>query len=398
MGFSGNYCTLCGGPLVNAYDGWHEILGDEWPPDENDWRSWRPYPTKSREQIVTITEADGAHWEDGVVVSRFWSESHDWVSPGSASCGFNTPEVEGHDSWVNEEDAEPYLCLHRTCLSLLCRRLNTTPRGLWDAFFPAEHLARDPYSPDWPQYTSYDIEDRQGQEFEYAISRYGTRPDGKSEHWVDTDSMDACQWLLARPTVLPKLSPVPASARHPSPAVTLPVPALLRVLRIGELLQHVASFLETPPPRTPGDARVVAHPHLLRAYAGLLRTSRAAHALLAGRQDVYFALVRASGWMLPACPADWAEWRARGNPAVIEEGRWDWKTYLETCVRLEDPHVRNRWRIERILVQFGVPTQFQHSGEEVWQVGTAGRPAVLQEPEMFEWENVPSDSDSDEDT
>ncbi|KAI0042740.1 hypothetical protein FA95DRAFT_1564026 [Auriscalpium vulgare] len=397
MGFSGNYCSLCGCPLVDAYAAWYEKMGDKWPPEEDTGR-YRPYPTKTADETVTISQRDGDVWADAVVLSRYFADNG-FVNKGRSRSGFNMPDIDGEEGdWWEEEDAEPNIILHRICLSLLCRRLDTSPEGVWRSFFPAAHIVERSY-PDWPLYVQLEIGNRQGQEFQFMTYHIRKLDDNKWDRWYDTSRMEECGWLLARPTVFPKLTKASNAVRLPPGAPCGTTSALaLRVLGISELFTHVMSFLESPPLANYRDASPARHPHVLRAYAALQRTSRAFHALIAGRQDIYFALVRAAGWMLPVTPRDWAEWKAAGNPATIELAQWDWKAYVAVFVTLEDPHVRSRWRVERSVLQFGVPSEAWPSvwPGEMWAVGTVEKAMSLEEPEAFEWEDDPPEKDEDD--
>ncbi|KAI0272545.1 hypothetical protein BC834DRAFT_966556 [Gloeopeniophorella convolvens] len=392
MGFSGNYCTFCGGPPTNTYDDWRDLL-ETWPP-KDDGR-WVPYPTKSRKETIRITKEDGAFWEDGTIVAQRWEDS-EFVCPVKTHCPFNVPEVDGDTSWWDDDDSHPYLIIHRQCLSYVCRRLNTTPSEMWKAMFPVHHLRVSNWHPEWPDLEYLEMERRQGQEFIFAVDYMVVPPDGgKATFHMDTNSMEECEWLLARPTVFPKLQPA-SGPEILEFSLSASVPPILRVMRINELFTSIFSLIETSAPTDPASIRPVINADNLSSFTGLLRSCKAFYALLSARQDIYFKFVVDSGWMLPATPSDWSEWKAAGNPSSISLGQWDWKTYLKAFVLREDRHIRNRWRFERMLAQLALPTRFVRSKDELWSLGEYPRPCDLIEPETIWWEEPPEGSSEDE--
>jgi len=311
------------------------------------------------------------------------------------------------EEWENwwamelEGDDATYLCIHRACLSSLCRRLKTTPQSLWDTFHGREGLnpghIRSMISPlHCVRY--YDIEGRQGQSFQYALEKIARSEDGNRTLWYDPVSMYPCQWLLARPTILPTLdvrlldSTTTGILEQFSSSSNA---AFVKTLAISELFDHILSFLESPRPAEPDPEfiAVVAHPDMLSTLLSHLSISRTVHNLLLERQDIFFRLTCQSGWMLPVTPVDWIEWKAKRNPYPILSptlsNDLDWRRYIVACARLEDPHVKNRFRFHRMHVQFATSSRCNPDSEWTWNVGNLDQYSSLSEPDTWDWELTP---------
>ncbi|RFU35790.1 hypothetical protein B7463_g583, partial [Scytalidium lignicola] len=171
------------GPFEDARDAWLDTLkGDE-------------VPTKPIEEIVTISPEDGQFWDGYVCVSPNWPEAY--VSP---PCIFYcwTPTV-----FCIEDDKEldtgehHFLRIHRTCLSFLYRINGLTPRELWESLYqPGSHYSKYGENGSGLLYCVeyYDMQDRDGQEFNYAIERSEPpkdRPDlPQLAWWWDPESME----------------------------------------------------------------------------------------------------------------------------------------------------------------------------------------------------------------
>ncbi|KAI0272751.1 hypothetical protein BC834DRAFT_966721 [Gloeopeniophorella convolvens] len=413
------YCYFCGGPLRDAYKTWkYRWLPEIWPTI-----SEKPHllctgffpeiENKSIDELVCITEEDGRYWEDGTVISRLWSDTG-FVCPTSVKFPYaatreREPVVLGNNEWTSAKKAEPFLTIHRMCLSYICRRLKITPHKLWCAIFPKPRPAWLSKEYTLIRYNDYMDGRYDGYNFDYAMRHPYRDEDGNERYNFWTPTMKDCAWLLAHPSVFPKLEPAKPSQTHFSQPSQAQPSALFRVLSISELFSHIISFLRSPPPDSLDNIRPIIHQSMLSAYTKLLRTCQGLHNLLRHQQSVYFDIVRDSGWMLPTTPADWAGWKAVGNPTPIRVGQLDWRAYLETFVWYEDDrHVRNRWRLESMAAQFALPTRPEYVDEggrssesPEWSVGEYGRPSRLTEPTMFTWEVPPErveEDDTEDDT
>ncbi|KAK1235871.1 hypothetical protein PQX77_000883 [Marasmius sp. AFHP31] len=207
------FCCFCAGPLDDTKLGWINMLTEpcetsEWPPGDGKWHNepGYPVPTKPINEIVTLTAGDVKAWKDWVFVSPFWPET--WVSPPPSHDPEGNVLIEGNGDW-NEGD-EPYLSIHRICLSFLCRRNAIAPRKLWKAVFGRG----SPYDIDElqdsqgliPNFVYYDMNTRNSESYSFAVTRFDPpegRPDLTDTDWLDPESMEDTKWLLARPTELP---------------------------------------------------------------------------------------------------------------------------------------------------------------------------------------------------
>ncbi|KAI0258077.1 hypothetical protein BC834DRAFT_975598 [Gloeopeniophorella convolvens] len=399
------YCYFCGGPLRDAYEDWkYRWLPEKWRSisEEENPECTGFYPEIEAESVdelddfVCITGEDGRYWGDATVVSCLWRNT-DFVCPVRLDFPYDGRfgiEIGGNSQWASEKNARPFLTIHRMCLSYICRRLKITPRELWRTIFPKP---RPIWHTNEHKLIRYDGMDGRydGYYFDYAARDYFR---GKEEelYCYQIWTMERCAHLLAHPSVFPELEPVKPSQMHFSQPSQAQPPALFRVLSIGELFSHIISFLWSPSPDSPDDVRPVIHRSMLSTHTSLLRTCQGLYNLLSGRQDVYFGLVRDSGWMLPTTPADWAGWKAVGNPTPIRVGQLDWRAYLKAFVRPEENrhenrHIRNRWRLEKMAAQFGLPTPREYESLPAWSVGTYGRRSELTEPDLLAWEVPPAE-------
>ncbi|KAG7099985.1 hypothetical protein E1B28_001778 [Marasmius oreades] len=250
MGASDTYCCFCSGPLEDARAGWLYMLTEymedddscQWPPKDGQWinHPGYPVPTKPLEEIVTISDEDGKAWDDFVCVTPVWPETY--VSPSCSVDSYSNVEIKGREDW--NTDDQPYLHIHRMCLSFLCRRNAITPRELWDSFYGPDS--------DYHKYDEslnfkgllycveyYDMEGRGGQSFGFAPERYEPppgRPDLTSTWW-DPEGMEDTKWILSRPTVLPAPQPLELSVVKPS-AVTK-----RKVFEVSELFDLILNAI-----------------------------------------------------------------------------------------------------------------------------------------------------------
>ncbi|GJJ16084.1 hypothetical protein Clacol_010363 [Clathrus columnatus] len=234
--------------------------------------------------------------------------------------------------------------------------------------------------------------------------------------WDDPDSMKELQWLLARPTVFPvvsPLSPTIALGSSPSQAPCMKVFNVLELFDIiidyivGPDIPQLAEKLETfdcivgqDVSQTQLASELQANDSDAFTPSCIIQTTKTIFALLQvnkslyttflrHRQNIFLRIAWMHGWMLPFTPRDWKNW-PNGifhNGSVLKVGHnQDWRTYLLTFLRKEDVHVRNRWRFHKMAVQFG---RGQSMAEFCWrsQVGDVDfRPDVKKAPEPWCWE------------
>ncbi|KAL0065622.1 hypothetical protein AAF712_007400 [Marasmius tenuissimus] len=207
------FCCFCAGPLDDAKLGWINMLTEpcetsEWPPGDGKWHNdpGYPVPTKPFNEIVTLTAEDVKAWKDWVFVSPLWPETY-VSSPPSYDPDGNVL-IEGAEDW-NEGD-QPYLSIHRICLSFLCRRNAITPGKLWKAVFGRGSSYDSDELQDFqgliPNFEYYDMNTRNSESYSYAVRRFDppeNRPDLPETEWLDPESMEDTKWLLTRPTELP---------------------------------------------------------------------------------------------------------------------------------------------------------------------------------------------------
>ncbi|KAI0259410.1 hypothetical protein BC834DRAFT_846770 [Gloeopeniophorella convolvens] len=300
-----------GGPVTDAYKAWkYHWFPKVWPPQDEGDSEESHWWPVPTESIDELVCITE---EDG----RFWEEVT-VIAPRWDKTDFVCPShvecpYDGFDvPKIDNEDGW----------------LNCVPCDVWTV------IHGNSIGKDVNDIYYYGMEERHDAfNFDYARRRCrGPKDDLYSFY---TTSMEDCSYLLARP-------------QTPSP--------LFRTLAISELFLHIMSFLQSSLPKSPEVTPPVFH----EPYYGY--------------GDIYFGLVRDSGWMLPTTPADWEGWMAAGNPNPIRVGQWDWKTYLETFVwnGSIDTAVENR------------------------SMGEYGRPCALTRPDWFEWEVPPPKAEEDE--
>ncbi|KAK7033590.1 hypothetical protein VNI00_012827 [Paramarasmius palmivorus] len=353
-------------------------------------------PTKTLNEILTITPKDGQIWEDWVVVSPIWGK--DWVSPPAYCDSYGAIEIDGTEDW-NVRD-ENFLRIHRICLSFLCRRLSITPRELWESLYAPESIYFLHYNRPGEQLLPYfhyhDMEGRNKQFFGYAVKKIDTA----RQRWVnDTESMDQTSWILARPNLLPAPEPLLPSS------VSLSCQCSVRTFDIPELFDAILDSIvfvssETIAAELLEDRRNFDSPSAIlaaRALLSLVQVDRwFYHAIVQERQGLFLRAAHNFGWMLPCTPADWCEWPRELSPIKFDLlQQYDWRAYLLAFLRKDNAHVRNRWRFQMMTSNFsrGI-TRFTRDYSTViwrWNVGRLGVKTSLEAPRAETWEVEPSD-------
>ncbi|KAG7093375.1 hypothetical protein E1B28_007055 [Marasmius oreades] len=393
MGCSDTYCCFCSGPLDNAREAWIDFLKEgitSWPPKDGEWHNPPGYPVPDQpiEEIVTIDEEDGAIWDDWVVVSPLWAEQ-DWVSPSCTVDSYGVVAVNGDTRW-NQERIR-FLIIHRICLSFLCRRLAVSPKTVWESCYAPEsdyrHYGGGQGLLHCVQY--YDMENRNGQFFSYVVGRSLSRADSPDEMWYcyDLESMTDTAWILSRPNILPQPKPLalaPVFEELASGPRLFDVPELL-----DAVLVEIMSVSSDDIVREERDNAVRDSPSVTAVVRTILSLSLVNRwfyrAIIHDRQGLFVRLASTFGWMLPCTPADWSNWPSELTPLSFSLTQpYDWREYLLTCLRKENPHVRNRWRFHRMTIQFARGRTGK--GTFRWSVGKLGVPSDLDEPKPELWE------------
>ncbi|KAL0566034.1 hypothetical protein V5O48_015986, partial [Marasmius crinis-equi] len=401
-------------------------------------------PTKPIEEIVTLTPADVATWENWVIVGPLF-ENYVFTQPSYNTNGDIIINDEDDNNWNADED----LCLyiHRTCLSFLCRSNNITPEQLWDAVSEKhDYGSVDTWYGLLSDVHYHEMDGRNDdQTWGYARRRVDMlegRPDVEDpmDYWLDVESMEDTKWLLADPTELP----VPPTLEGGSGVKVGPSAVVERkVFEIRELFDLILQYVvevpdeviaselgveveedeeegeeeeeegeddekeeeedgeedgeeeeeeqeeeeedatstpSTPPPPITDPPSALTPLHTLLSLSQVDRWFY--HALLRDppRQLLFPLLMRnfGFGWMLPFTPADFTH-----NKWLQERKQWDWRAYMITCLRREDRHVRNRWRLHRMAVEFA-------RGGKGWKAGRMGggkgKRVKMERPEPEEWE------------
>jgi hypothetical protein len=258
---------------------------------------------------------------------------------------------------------------------------------------------------------------RKEQFFAYALTRRTERKNdpGVGVLWDDPDTMEECNWLLARPNVFPVVAslPNPLDLTSTTNSVTLTPShletATIRVLHIPELLDCILLALIEPVSKKTlfferfSDTFVPASVDCAtRAVFALFCTSKRFYDhIIICRQDIFLSLAWQHAWMLPCTALDDMEWN-KSNPTITlseltgkssakhpshisvpQSGR-DWRTYLLTFLRKNaanaHPHIKNRWRMYRMALQCAKGKKraaLEDVEPCIWNCGDAGHTPVL---------------------
>ena len=311
--------------------------------------------------------------------------------------------------------------IHRGCLSFLCRRFDITPQELWESLYSPNADYRKHYS----ELTGllycidyYDMAGRNSQFFGYAIERRTPQKDHpeRLEIWYDYSTMEDLRWLLARPTVFPVAAPLSISLPPTFFSSLKTKSPIMEVFAIPELLDlildHIINHLSQPnleseldsSSSTNSNSTLIPHSvtNATQTMFSLLQVNRAFYtAIVQDRQHLFIRLAWEHGWMLPATPMDWAQWPngTFHNGTVFQNlpppaEALDWRGYLLTFLRKENVHVRNRWRMHRMGMQFARGKKKVSGEGEVtwkWKVGQMGVRTELTIVKAWEWELTPEE-------
>ncbi|KAK7062879.1 hypothetical protein VNI00_000376 [Paramarasmius palmivorus] len=401
MGVFDTFCSFCAGPLEDGRVSWINFLdvGETWPPEDGKWLNppGYPVPTKPVDEIVTITPEEGKMWEDWVVVGPMWGKS--WVSPPACdSDGYGGVEIDGKDTEEWNPQDQPFLRIHRHCLSFVCRHNALTPQELWESLYGpnADYKKFGGLGNGLLYCVKYlDMTGRPEQFFGYAAKRAyeefkGPKPKEVCT-WLDPDSMEDTKWILSSPNRLPKPQPLAPSTIQP------PDVASKRLFDVPELLNAILEELVYLPVEVAVEEiknstmEVYDPPSAVTAARALLSLAQVDRwfyrAIIRERQGLFLRATHNFGWMLPSTPADWSQWPENLNPLSFTLSQdIDWRAYLLTFLRKEDVHVRSRWRLHRMAVQFAKGVDGVWAAKWHWHSGRLGVRPSLEKPEPEEWE------------
>lgn len=350
-------------------------------------------------------------------------------------------EINGSNQWQNDTD-ENYNVVHRVCLSILCRRLDVTPEEWWASFYgpKSEYLRKHPYGDNGNRLKRglryAGMEGRNGQFFDYAIEH-----NSNGVMWWDPQSYEPLNWLLASPTVFPRVLDLPipldeGTASSPGLSQTASQKVFFTTDLLFAILNYTVPYF-TEETWTNEVLRVVEmsavqrgengeedkvvprllllnDPHslvgaLTTLFSLLLVNKRVHNLIKQQRQDLFFRIIWQYGWMLPACPADWKSWNDVNDPlpsltgVPIEgvPGKYNpdrvsslsnvknWYAYVVHCTCEEEPHIKNRYRFHHMLVQHARGLEDKLENGERWKWWSCGRFGVgtaLECPTPYEWE------------
>ncbi|KAF5013623.1 hypothetical protein FDECE_384 [Fusarium decemcellulare] len=367
MGWFDCYCSFCSGPFHDAYERWTILLEkwtypDNWPDGfplfEDDYRDSSPY--------ITISEKDGEFWDSCVCVTHESPET--FVSP-ECYVGPDTDGVFRISSWGRELDLreDDFIPIHKRCLSFICRHNGITPRELWESFYGDS--SKGICGPDSDGLITcvdyYHMEKRNDQEFAYALT-------DRKTGLYSPESMEECNWLLARPTLLPALQPLQPST------IEMASTGVRKVFGVPELLNAILGYVADVPTEVMEEELKQGQddfdaPSAIIAAKALLALTQVDrwfyHEIVTKRQSLFLESARNFGWMLPFTREDWSDskwangWSKNSGP----KSHIDWRAHMLTCLNKNTPHVRNRWRFHMMAVQFARGTsRFRNEKRPDW--------------------------------
>lgn len=380
--------------------------------------------------IIQISPDDGKYWSDWVCVnpkfpnhvSPLWYVSlHSTYIPilkvvyilANCSIAGENGSITIDNNSV--QDMRHFVGIHRGCLSLFCHFTNSTPKMLFDSLYaPGADYGRYGQDHNGLLYCLkyIDMEGRNGWVFGYGIQRQTERKNepGVADKWHDPETMEKCNWLLARPTIFPKVKSLPspstttfAFAFTPSPTPSLDHSTVaLKVIYTPELLDLILPFLfpllersclateMQNPERTSSTLT-----HMTRMLFSLLEVNKyfCSH-ILESRQDLFLLLAWQHAWMLPCTPMDLQSWNSTNDPIgspLRRQPNKDWRSYLLAFLCRSTPHIRNRHRMHRMAQLYAGGVAIPGENWR-WSCGELGVVPLLAEENTAgqEWETTSS--------
>ncbi|GJJ15220.1 hypothetical protein Clacol_009496 [Clathrus columnatus] len=325
-----DYCTLCGRPFEDVQQQWiREVSYWIERLAKGEGLNFIPPPLPT-EDIVNVSDKDVCFWLEFVCVGPLWKSSSlekeacdDNIICSTIGNDFGSMLFDGP---FPPEDDNAYLAFHHGCLSFLCRRLNVFPKQIWDSFFSegSDYLAHtETRTGLLRDLEYYDANQFHGEEpYQYCLVKITPRRDGKEgdDVWSDPEPLEPLRWILMRPDIFP-------------------------ASRLEEELKAEDVF--TPSSVIQGTKDIFS----------LLQVNRDFYtAIVQDRQNIFLRLSWMHGWMLPSTPRDWDNWTngAFHNGSVLEaKDNQDWRAYLLVFLRKKNVHVKSRWRLHRMVIQFG---------------------------------------------
>lgn len=174
--------------------------------------------------------------------------------------------------------------------------------------------------------------------------------------------------------------------------------SITRVLHITELLDYILDYVVAPPEQTvlaaelrgsARDGHSESLDGLVKTIFNLLLVDKYFNAyLVEERQDLFLQLASHHAWMLPISSFDVQSWKL--NNESIQFGRRqltrDWRRYLLTYLRRDNPHVKNRFRMYRMALQCARGKAAQSENRK-WSVGELGYvPGLTEDTTGCAWE------------
>ncbi|KAJ3542908.1 hypothetical protein NM208_g3852 [Fusarium decemcellulare] len=379
MGWFDCYCAFCAGPFHDAHELWTIFL-EKWT-DSNQWPDGFPlfeddYPNSS--PYVKISGKDGEFWDSFVCVTP------DYVGP-------ETDGVFQILSWNRELSLreEHFIPIHKACLSFVCRHNDITPRELWESCYGESSKGRcGPDDDGLITCVDYYYMNRRNQDaFAYALKDRKTK-------LFSPESMVDCNWLLARPTLLPALQPLQPST------IEMASPDVRRVFGVPELLDAILGYVADVPAEVMEEELKQSQddfdaPSAIIAAKALLALTQVDrwfyHEIVTKRQFLFLEAARNFGWMLPFTPDDWSDskWTNDWFKNSGQKSHIDWRAHMLTCLNTNTPHVWNRWRFHKMAVQFARGTsRFRNETRPdwYWNAGKLGFKPNMEPPTHEEWE------------
>ena len=303
--------------------------------------------------------------------------------------------INGVHNWAGQQNIALKVRIHCGCLSFLCRITNCSPKNFYDSLVESRFWQLAFRGGGLINFmTYYNMEGRDSQHFAYALQMHKDNS-VSCDWWWDTN------WLLARPTVFPRLDPLPELLPIIPKAPVDWSSAICRVLRIPELLDDILDYIVALPEQDVLAAEIMVSARdghsdsldqLVKTIFNLLQVEKYLYAyILEQRQDLFLRLARHHAWMLPITTFDLQSWKRVNEPIQFMRRQLtrDWRRYLLTFLRRDDLHVKNRFRMYRMALQC-TRGKAATSENEKWSVGELGYvPGIAEDAVgcVWNWEN-----------
>lgn len=221
---------------------------------------------------------------------------------------------------------------------------------------------------------------RNEQAFGYAVSKQTPHADNPDmvDRWYDPDSMEDTNWLLARPTEFIKLDDTSSESSIHDKSIDQ-LDAIQHVFRTPELFDTILDYIVAPidhdvfatelKASTSCTTSLDEHAIILFRLTEVDKYFNAY--ILEERQDLFLSLAHQYGWMLPISAIDARSWKHGTIHPDHRQPTRDWRRYLLAYLRKDDPHVKNRFRMYKMAMQFARGKAIP-SKDWRWSVGELG--------------------------